>query len=165
MRDLVRQQLLAVLGLLFPRNHHLDAAVHPAGGIPRQSGKQGKPAPPASSEESARSVVAVGKSGATSVGLLQLPIPGLVNLDVGAKPVMREEIMFRKVLIATSIMAVFSVPAFAATEYWVAKDATTKKCEVVDKKPDGTKMMDEGKKMYTSKANAEKAMKELASCK
>lgn len=39
--------------------------------------------------------------------------------------------MIRKVLVAASVVALFSVPAFAATQYWVAKDTTTKKCSVV----------------------------------
>jgi hypothetical protein len=73
--------------------------------------------------------------------------------------------MIRKVGIASALVAIFSIPAFAATEYWVAIDAATKKCEVVTKKPDGTKLTDAGKKTYTSKANAEKALKELAACK
>jgi hypothetical protein len=73
--------------------------------------------------------------------------------------------MIRKVTIATALIAAFSIHAFAATEYWVAKDAATKKCEVVTKKPDGTKLIDAGKKTYTSQANADRALKELADCK
>jgi hypothetical protein len=73
--------------------------------------------------------------------------------------------MVRKVAFATALISVFSIPAFAATEYWVAKDASTKKCQVVTKKPDGTKLIDAGKKTYTSQANADKALKELADCK
>ena len=73
--------------------------------------------------------------------------------------------MFRKVAIGAALLAVCSMPAFAATEYWVAKDATTKKCEVVTKKPDGTKLMDAGKKTYATKGDADKALKLLADCK
>lgn len=73
--------------------------------------------------------------------------------------------MISKIVVAASLVAAFSMPAFAATDYWVAKNAATKKCEVVDKKPDGTKMMDAGNKMYASQANAQRAMKELAACK
>ena len=51
------------------------------------------------------------------------------------------------------------------TIFWVAKSAATKKCEIVDKKPDGTKMMDMGKKSYATKGNAEKALKDLKDCK
>ncbi|MGX5831424.1 hypothetical protein [Mesorhizobium sp. 43Arga] len=73
--------------------------------------------------------------------------------------------MVRKVAIAGTLVALFSIPAFAATEYWVAMDAATKKCEVVTKKPDGTKLTDAGMKTYSSKADADKALKELAVCK
>jgi len=73
--------------------------------------------------------------------------------------------MIRKVAIASALVAIFSIPAFAATEYWVAKDAATKKGGVVTKEPDGTELTDAGNKTYTSKADAEKALKELAACK
>lgn len=73
--------------------------------------------------------------------------------------------MIRKVLVAASVVALVSMPAFAATQYWVAQDATTKKCSVVSTKPDGKKMTDAGTKAYTSQANADKAMKLLKDCK
>ncbi|RNJ41210.1 hypothetical protein B5V01_27310 [Mesorhizobium erdmanii] len=73
--------------------------------------------------------------------------------------------MIRKIAIVSALVAIFTIPAVAATEYWVAKDTATKKCEVVSKKPDGTKLTDAGNKTYTSKANAERALKELAACK
>lgn len=73
--------------------------------------------------------------------------------------------MIGKIVVVASVAAAFSVPAFAATEYWVAKDAATHKCSVVEKKPDGTKMMEVGKTHHASKAAAEKAMKEAADCK
>jgi hypothetical protein len=73
--------------------------------------------------------------------------------------------MMRRVLVAASVVALFSVPAFAATQYWVAKDASTKKCSVVSTKPDGKKLADAGTKAYTSHANAEKALKMLKDCK
>lgn len=73
--------------------------------------------------------------------------------------------MIGKVLAAASIAAIVSMPAYAATEYWVAKSASTKKCEVVAKKPDGKKLVDVGSKMYDTKENADKAMKMLNACK
>ena len=76
-----------------------------------------------------------------------------------------EDNMLRRVVLATAAVAVFSMPAFAATEFWVAKSAATKKCEIVDKKPDGTKLTDAGKKSYATKADAEKALKLLNDCK
>ena len=73
--------------------------------------------------------------------------------------------MIRKVLVAASIVTLVSMPAFAATHYWVAKDAATKKCSVVSTKPDGKKVTDAGTKTYDSQANAEKALKLLKDCK
>jgi hypothetical protein len=73
--------------------------------------------------------------------------------------------MIRKAALTGTLITLFSIPAFAATEYWVAKDSTTGKCEVVTKKPDGTKLSDAGMKTYKKKADAEKALKELADCK
>ena len=73
--------------------------------------------------------------------------------------------MIGKIVIAASVVAAFSMPAVAATKYWVAKDAATHKCSVVETQPDGKKMMEVGKASHASKAEAEKAMKEAADCK
>jgi hypothetical protein len=73
--------------------------------------------------------------------------------------------MFRRSVIALATLSIFTLPAFSATEYWVAKNATTKKCEVVEKKPDGKTMMEVGKSGHKTKAEAEKAMKAAAECK
>lgn len=73
--------------------------------------------------------------------------------------------MFRKVVLAIAAVAVFSMPAFAAAEFYIVKSAATKKCEIVDKKPDGTKLTDVGKKSYATKAAAEEALKLLNDCK
>jgi hypothetical protein len=71
----------------------------------------------------------------------------------------------RHALLAATLVATFSIPAFAATEYWVAKSEATKKCEVVTKKPDGKKLMEVGMQNYQTKQSAEKAMKVAAECK
>lgn len=73
--------------------------------------------------------------------------------------------MIGKIVVAASMVAAFSMPAFAATKYWVAKDAATHKCEVVETKPDGKKMMEVDKASHATKAEAEKAMKAAADCK
>ncbi len=73
--------------------------------------------------------------------------------------------MIRKIVASVAFTAALSMPALAATEYWVAKDTATNKCEVVQAKPDGTKMMDAGKKHYSSMASANRAMKEMKACK
>ncbi|MEP9372952.1 hypothetical protein [Mesorhizobium sp. KR1-2] len=73
--------------------------------------------------------------------------------------------MISKIVVAASLVVAFSMPAFAAAHFWVAKDSDTQKCQVVDKKPDGKKMIDAGNKTYASQANAQRALKELGACK
>jgi hypothetical protein len=53
----------------------------------------------------------------------------------------------------------------AAEQYWVARDAVSKQCEIVPKKPDGTLVVDLGKKKYASEGEARKAMEAMADCK
>ena len=75
--------------------------------------------------------------------------------------------MIKNILGAGLVLAAFSVSAFAATAtpgFYVAQDAKTHKCAVVDKAPDGKMIMDAGTKMYDSKENADKAMGMLKAC-
>lgn len=68
--------------------------------------------------------------------------------------------MIRKIAIATALISQFTMSAFGATEqWWVAKDAVSKQCEVVTKKPDGTLVIDLAKTTYKSEAEANAAMK------
>jgi hypothetical protein len=73
--------------------------------------------------------------------------------------------MIRRYLLTSLMVIAFISPAAAMTEYYVAKGATTKKCSVVSKKPDGKTMMIVGSAMYKSKSDATKAMKASADCK
>jgi hypothetical protein len=73
--------------------------------------------------------------------------------------------MIRKCAIATALITQLTASAFASTEYWVAKDAVSKQCEVVTKKPDGTLVIDLAKTTYKSEAEANDAMKKMPSCK
>lgn len=73
--------------------------------------------------------------------------------------------MLKKIAFAGLAVAALSVPSLAATDFYVAKSTATKKCEVVDTKPDGKSMMDVGKKYFLTKADAEAAMKNIADCK
>lgn len=73
--------------------------------------------------------------------------------------------MVREVAIATTLIVQFTVSAFAVTEYWVAKDAVSKQCEVVTKKPDGTLVIDLAKTTFKSEAEANNALKKMPSCK
>jgi uncharacterized protein YegP (UPF0339 family) len=85
---------------------------------------------------------------------------GKTTMDVGTKT-------YDSKANAQKAMAKLKACETAATPagFYVAEDAKTKKCAVSDKKPDGKMMMDVGTKMYDSKANAEKAMANLAACK
>ena len=75
--------------------------------------------------------------------------------------------MMKNILGAGLLLAAFSTVSFAATAtpgFYVAQDAKTHKCAVMDKAPDGKTMTDAGTKMYDSQANAEKAMGMLKVC-
>ena len=73
--------------------------------------------------------------------------------------------MMRKCAIAIALFSQFTASAFAAAEYWVAKDAVSKQCEVVTKKPDGTLVIDLSKITYKTEAEANDAMKKIPGCK
>jgi len=68
----------------------------------------------------------------------------------------------KKYLIAGLLVAGMVSPAFAA-EFFVAQSASTHKCSVTAKKPDGKAMMLVD--TYKSKPAAMKAMKGMAECK
>ena len=73
--------------------------------------------------------------------------------------------MKRQTLLAAIGVIALSVPAFAATEYYVAQDAKTMKCTAVDAKPDGKTMMMVGTAAYKTKADADAAIKADKTCK
>jgi hypothetical protein len=75
-----------------------------------------------------------------------------------------------KRLILTAVFAVFATtsvfaqPAVLGTEYYVVRDATTKKCTIVDKKPTiiTTTIVDNG--TFKTRAEAETGMKTIKEC-
>lgn len=73
--------------------------------------------------------------------------------------------MTRNFLATALAISAFSLPALAADEYFVAKNDSTKKCEVTTTKPDGTAMMQIGTVSYKTEDEAKKAMTEAADCK
>ncbi len=70
-----------------------------------------------------------------------------------------------KYVFATALVVTIAAPAFAATQYFVAQDASSHKCSIVEKKPDGKTMMMIGKAAYASQADASTALKGAAECK
>ena len=74
--------------------------------------------------------------------------------------------MVRQIPITIALLIQFSTSAFADTaQYWAAKDAVSKQCEVVTKKPDGTLVIDLTKATYKTEAEAKEALKKLPDCK
>ena len=73
-----------------------------------------------------------------------------------------------KLRIATAavMIAAFTVPAFAADEFYVVQDVKTKKCTVVDKKPTDTSttVVSPSGTIYKSRTEAESGMKTVKVC-
>jgi hypothetical protein len=65
--------------------------------------------------------------------------------------------------IATAVV-VLSSPALAA-EYYLGQDPETKKCKIVETKPDGDSLVMVGTETYASKDEAKAARKASAECK
>ena len=70
----------------------------------------------------------------------------------------------KKYLIAGLLVAGFVTPALAA-EYYVAQNASTHKCSIVTKKPDGTTLTMLGTDDFKSKSEAHSAMRGMTECK
>lgn len=73
--------------------------------------------------------------------------------------------MNTKYLVTAFALVAFSVPAFAASDWYVAKNASSHKCEVTAQKPDGKTFMEIGKMGFKTKAEAETALKSASGCK
>jgi hypothetical protein len=73
--------------------------------------------------------------------------------------------MILRYTLASLLVLAFVVSAESATYYYVAKSLSTNKCSVTTKKPDNKKAMDVGMMMFTTKADADKAMKSSPDCK
>jgi hypothetical protein len=72
--------------------------------------------------------------------------------------------MYRKTLLSAALLTAFTAPAFAAT-FYVEQYVADKDCRVVTTKPDGNKVTMVGDASYTTKADAEAALKAAAACK
>lgn len=73
--------------------------------------------------------------------------------------------MVRQIAMTIALLIQLSASAFADTaQYWVAKDAVSKQCEVVTKKPDGTLVIDLTRVTYKTEAEANAALKKLRDC-
>ena len=71
----------------------------------------------------------------------------------------------KKLLLSTAVVAFTVTSAFAqTTEFYVVRDATTKKCTIVDKKPTTTTttVVDNG--TFKTRTEAETGMKSIKVC-
>ena len=73
----------------------------------------------------------------------------------------------KKLLLSGAVLALSATSTFAQTavtsEYYVVRDATTKKCTIVDKKPTTTTtIVDNG--VFKSRTEAETGMKTMKVC-
>lgn len=71
-----------------------------------------------------------------------------------------------RIAIAALMVAAFSLPTFAADEFYVVQDVKTKKCTIVDKKPMDTSMtvVSPSGTIYKSRTEAEVGMKTVKVC-
>ncbi|MCK1339198.1 hypothetical protein IVB38_25100 [Bradyrhizobium sp. 38] len=74
--------------------------------------------------------------------------------------------MNTKLATAALMIAAFSLPAFAANEFYVVQDVKTKKCTIIDKKPTDTSMavVSPSGTIYKSRTEAESGMKTVKVC-
>lgn len=74
-----------------------------------------------------------------------------------------KKLLFSGVLVAFTITSAFAQTA-VSTEYYVVRDATTKKCTIVDSKPSTTTttVVDNG--VFKTKTEAETGMKTMKVC-
>ncbi|WP_439374066.1 hypothetical protein ACRQ5Q_30790 [Bradyrhizobium sp. PMVTL-01] len=71
-----------------------------------------------------------------------------------------------KIATAALMVAAFSLPAFAADEFYVVQDVKTKKCTIVDKKPTDASMtvVSPSGTVYKTRTEAETGMKSVKIC-
>ena len=71
-----------------------------------------------------------------------------------------------RIVTAAVMVAAFSLPAFAADEFYIVQDVKTKKCTIVDKKPTDTSMtvVSPSGTIYKSRTEAESGMKTVKVC-
>jgi hypothetical protein len=89
----------------------------------------------------------------------------LIAFDAKALPDQHQRgtTMKAKILIAAALAVSFAAPAFAQ-EFYVVRDATTKKCTIVDKKPTVTTTTVVGSTTYKTRTEAETGMKTVKVC-
>ena len=71
--------------------------------------------------------------------------------------------MKSKLALAAVLTVAFAAPSFAA-EFYIVRDATTKKCTIVDQKPTTTTTTVVGDTVYKTRTEAETGLKTVKVC-
>ena len=69
----------------------------------------------------------------------------------------------RNYIVVAAVLCLVTSPAIAA-EFYVAQDPSTKKCKIVEEKPDGNAMVMIGTEAYATKDEAKAARRAAAEC-
>jgi hypothetical protein len=69
-----------------------------------------------------------------------------------------------KAIFGGILLAGLITPAFAADEFWVVQDSTTKKCTIVEQKPTTTTTTVIGNTAFKTRSEAENSMKTTKVC-
>ena len=69
----------------------------------------------------------------------------------------------QKYVVVAALLSMVATPALAA-EFYVAQDPTTKKCKIVEEKPDGKAMVMIGAGAYATEDEAKAARRAAAEC-
>lgn len=77
----------------------------------------------------------------------------------------KEGMKFRPI-VAAALITAFTMPAFAAGEFYVVQDVKTKKCTIVDSKPTDTSttIVSPSGTVYKTRTEAEAGMKSVKVC-
>jgi vancomycin permeability regulator SanA len=75
----------------------------------------------------------------------------------------QEDFMRTKLLIAAAGLVAFVTPALAA-DYYIVQDTSTKRCSIVEQRPTTQTTTVVGDKAYTTRTEAEGAMKTVKVC-
>jgi hypothetical protein len=85
-------------------------------------------------------------------------------LQIGLLSTATEEDFMRiKFLVAAAGLVAFATPSLAA-EFYIVQDSSTKRCSIVEQRPTTTTTTVVGGKTYTTRTEAEGAMKTVKVC-
>lgn len=71
--------------------------------------------------------------------------------------------MKTKIILAATLIASFAAPALAE-EFYIVRDASTKKCTIVSQKPTTTTVTVVGDSVYKTRTEAESSLKTVKVC-